>query len=252
MAAERKFIKENMKRVLIKEFLAKRTIDAGFGGVTIQRTPMGTRVQLVVERPGMVIGRHGGIIKRLTEILEKEYELDNPQIEVIEATKPQLNARIMAQKLAFALERGWHFRRGGHSTVRRIMEAGARGCQVTISGKLTGQRHRTEKFKEGYIKHCGEPALQWMRRGFAVAKRKSGVIGVKVTITDPSAVLPDEIQFISPEKIKDDVVETEDEVDGENVDGAEKEADLDVASESETDQGDESRGEGEEAQRAEG
>ena len=61
----------------------------------------------------------------------------------------------MAEKLAFALERGWHFRRAGHSTVRRIMDNGARGCQIIVAGKLTGERHRTEKFKEGYIKFCG-------------------------------------------------------------------------------------------------
>ncbi len=198
MASERKFIRENMKRVMIKEFLLNRTQDAGFGGVAIQRTPLGTRVTLTVERPGMVIGRHGGLIKQLTEILETDFELDNPQVEVQEARNPNNNAQIMAQKLAFALERGWHFRRGGHSTVRRIMEGGAKGCQVTLAGKLTGDRHRTEKFKQGHIKFCGEPALQWMQHGYAVAKKKSGVIGVTVRIMDPNAVLPDIVEIHMP------------------------------------------------------
>ncbi|HID74084.1 MAG TPA: 30S ribosomal protein S3, partial [Thermoplasmata archaeon] len=203
MASERKFIRENMKRVMIKEFLMRRAQDAGFGGVTIQRTPLGTRVTLMVERPGMVIGRHGGLIKQLTEILERDFGLDNPQVEVQEARAPNINAQIMAQKLAFALERGWHFRRGGHSTVRRIMEAGAKGCQVTLAGKLTGDRHRTEKFKQGHIKFCGEPALQWMRHGYAVAKKKSGVIGVTVRVMDPKAVLPDEVAIRPSEDVAD-------------------------------------------------
>jgi len=198
MASERKFIRENMKKVMIKEFLLNRTQDAGFGGVNIQRTPLGTRVTLTVERPGMVIGRHGGLIKQLTEILETRFELDNPQVEVQEARNPNINAQIMAQKLAFALERGWHFRRGGHSTVRRIMESGAKGCQVTLAGKLTGDRHRTEKFKQGHIKFCGEPALQWMQHGYAVAKKKSGVIGVTVRIMDANAVLPDIVVIHGP------------------------------------------------------
>src|SRR2546427_12604794 len=101
----------------------------------------------------------------------------------------------MAEKLANALERGWHFRRAGHSTVRRIMEAGAKGCLVVIAGKLTGQRHRTEKFKAGHIKNCGEPRNLWMDRGFAAAKLKPGVIGVTVEINDPRAKLPDEFEI---------------------------------------------------------
>lgn len=200
MASERKFVTENIRRVLLKEFLMKELDRAGFGGVEVQRTPMGTRVTLITERPGMVIGRRGAAIKNLTKAIEERFKFDNPQIEVQEAENPSLNAQIMAEKLAFALERGWHFRRAGHSTVRRIMDAGARGCQVVISGKLTGQRHRTEKFKEGYIKFCGEPRLKFMRTGFAAAKLKPGVIGVRVEIMDPNAKLPDEVEVLPPDK----------------------------------------------------
>ncbi|MCI4371894.1 MAG: 30S ribosomal protein S3, partial [Thermoplasmata archaeon] len=99
---------------------------------------------------------------------------------------------------ANALERGWHFRRAGHSTVRRIMEAGAKGCLVVIAGKLTGQRHRREKFKAGHIKYCGEPRNLWMDRGFASAKLKPGIIGVTVEIMDPRAKLPDDIEIKQP------------------------------------------------------
>ena len=77
--------------------------------------------------------------------------------------------------------------------MRRIMEAGAKGCLIVIAGKLTGQRHRRVKFKLGHIKYCGEPRNQWMRRGFAVAKLKPGVIGVTVEVMDPMARLPDEV-----------------------------------------------------------
>lgn len=191
---DRRIIVENMRRVLLKEYLMRETRRAGFGGLDIQRTPMGTRVTLLAERPGLVIGRKGGTIKTLTEAVERQFKFDNPQIEVQEVEQPALNAQIMAEKLANALERGWHFRRAGHSTVRRIMEAGAKGCLVVIAGKLTGQRHRTVKFKEGHIKYCGEPRNLWMDRGFAVAKLKPGVIGVTVEIMDPKAKLPDDIE----------------------------------------------------------
>ena len=203
MTSERKFVNESIKRYLLKEFLMRETKRAGFGGLDVQRTPMGTRVTLTIERPGLVIGRKGGSIKFLERSVDDQFNFDNPKIEVQEVANANLNAQIMAEKLASALERGWHFRRAGHSTVRRIMEAGAKGCQIVISGKLTGQRHRVEKFKEGHIKFCGEPAIQWMEEGFAVAKKKLGVIGVKVQIMNPNAKLPDEVAIVVPEKPKE-------------------------------------------------
>ncbi len=195
---DKRIIIENMRRVLLREYLMRETRRAGFGGLDIQRTPMGTRVTLLAERPGLVIGRKGGAIKGLTDAVERQFKFDNPQIEVQEVANPSINAQIMAEKLANALERGWHFRRAGHSTVRRIMEAGGKGCLVIIAGKLTGQRHRTEKFKAGHIKYCGKPREQWMDKGFAFAKLKPGVIGVTVEIMDPNAKLPDEIEIRPP------------------------------------------------------
>ncbi|MDR3282750.1 MAG: 30S ribosomal protein S3 [Candidatus Methanoplasma sp.] len=190
MASERKFVAENVRRVLLKEYLMKEVSRAGFGGLDVQRTPMGTRVVLTTERPGLVIGRRGQTIKNLTQVIEERFHFENPQIEVLEVENASLNAQIMAEKLAFSLERGWHFRRAGHSTVRRVMEAGARGCHIIVAGKLTGQRHRTEKFKEGYIKFCGEPKIDFIDHGYAVAKLKMGVIGVTVEIMRPDARLP--------------------------------------------------------------
>ena len=198
MASERKFVTENIRRHLLKEYMMSKVGRAGFGGLDVQRTPMGTRVTLITERPGLVIGRRGEAIKSLTRAIEEDFNFNNPQIEVQEVENPNLNAQIMAEKLANALERGWHFRRAGHSTVRRIMESGARGCQVIISGKLTGQRHRTEKFKDGHIKYCGQAKLDWMMQGFAVAKLKPGVMGITVQIMHPNAKLPDEIEIFPP------------------------------------------------------
>ncbi len=201
MSSERKFIRENIRRHLLKEHLFRETQRAGFGGLDVARTPLGTHITLIAERPGMVIGRRGATINRLTDEVENVFGFDNPQIEVQEAEVPALNPGIMAQKLAIALEKGWHFRRAGHSTVMRIMDAGARGCQVVISGKLTGDRHRTVKFRQGHIKYCGEPKHQWMREAVTTAAKKSGVLGLKVQIMDPDAKLPDEIELLPPEEL---------------------------------------------------
>ena len=218
MVSERKFISENVRRVLLREYIKKEVERAGFGGLEIQRTPMGTRVTLIAERPGMVIGRKGKAIKNLTDTIEKKFTFDNPQIEVQEVKNPNLNANIMARKLADSLERGWKFRRAGHSTVQKIMGAGAKGCQVIIAGKLTGERHRTAKFTEGHIKHSRETANLWMDKGYATALTKPGILGVKVFIMNPDAKLPDEIRILTakkgmeekkPEKIEEEKVEKE-------------------------------------------
>lgn len=211
MSGERKFIRENTNRLLIKEFLIGKIEGAGFGGMNIQRTPMGTRINILVERPGMVIGKGGSKIKELTAAIKEKFNVENPQIEIEEAgSRASLNAQIMAEKLAEALQRGWHFRRAGHSTIRRIMQAGAKGCQIVIAGKLTGARHRTEKFTQGHVKYCGETAKEVMDNGYAIAKLKAGVLGVKVRIMRPDAKLPDEIKIyvVDEEKKKEDKTES--------------------------------------------
>ncbi|MEE9163413.1 MAG: 30S ribosomal protein S3 [Thermoplasmata archaeon] len=199
MASERKIVAVNLKRVLLKEYVMQETARAGFGGLDIQRTPMGTRITLFAERPGIVIGRRGASIKALTYNVDRNFDLDNPQIEVEEVANPAINAQIMAEKLASALERGWQFRRAGHSTLRRIMASGARGALIRLSGKLTSQRHRTQKFNAGHIKYNGEPKNLWVDQGFSTAKLKRGTIGVTVWITDPNAKFPDEIEVVAVE-----------------------------------------------------
>lgn len=199
MARERKFVSEKMDRVLLKEYLKEKTDRAGFGGCEVSRTPMGTRITLYTERPALVIGRKGKSIRKLTDQIKEKFDFDNPQIEVQEVNVPELNAQIMAEKLASSIERGWYFRRAGHSTVRKIIDAGAKGCQIILSGKLTGPRHRVEKFIDGHIKYCGEEKKKWIDEGFSTAKVKLGIIGVTVQIMDPEARLPDEIEIIPPE-----------------------------------------------------
>lgn len=189
----RQFIDRNVERHLVREFLLKRTERAGFGGLEFQRTPEGTKVTLHAERVGMVIGRKGKIINELQARLQNDFNLENPRLEVAEIENPALNAQVMASKIASALERGWYFRRAGHSTALNIMEAGAKGCLVVVSGKLTGSRNRTQKFQMGHIKYCGDTALQFMDVGFAVAVKKLGTIGCTVAIMRPGSKLPHEV-----------------------------------------------------------
>lgn len=162
----------------------------------IFKTPLGTRVIINAERPGMIIGRRGRSVKELTIDLEQRFNLENPQIEVNQIDVPELDAKVMVQRIASGLARGIHFRRAGYSVLRLVMKAGARGVEITIKGKITSQRARTEKFREGFVAKCGEPALLYVDQATTHVPRKSGVLGVTVKIMLPQGVLPDEVEFI--------------------------------------------------------
>ena len=189
----RTFIHRNVERQLVREYLLRETERAGFGDLQFQRTPEGTRVTLHAEQVGRVIGRKGKVIRELETRLKEDFKLQEPKLEVEEITEPRLNPPVMASTTSSSLERGWFFRRAGHSTAQSIMDAGARGCLVILSGKITGARHRVEKFQQGHIKFCGETALQFMDVGYSVAVKKLGTVGCTVRIMRPGVKLPHEV-----------------------------------------------------------
>jgi small subunit ribosomal protein S3 len=194
MADEQAFIEDGLQRTQIDEFFEEELGRAGYGGMDVAKTPMGTQIVLKAEKPGMVIGKGGKNIRKITTELEDRFDMEDPQIDVQEVEEPDLNARVVADKLANALERGWYFRRAGHTTIDRIMEAGALGAEIVLSGKVTGARSRVEKFNRGYIKHNGEPAEDVVDSGKGVAVMQLGTIGVNVKIIPPNATLPDDFE----------------------------------------------------------
>ena len=209
---EKDFVTEGLKRTRIDEYLESELERAGYGGMEIQVTPLGTMVVVYAERPGMVIGRGGKTVRSITQNLKTGYGLENPQVEVKEVEIPELNPKIMAHKIAAMLQRGMHFRRVAYTALRRIMGAGAQGVEVTISGKIRGSRSACAKFSDGYIKKCGEPAIRFVRQGFATVQLKPGVLGINVRIMPPDVVLPDKVDILQIEVEKpvvEDTVEVE-------------------------------------------
>ncbi|KXB01047.1 30S ribosomal protein S3 [candidate division MSBL1 archaeon SCGC-AAA259O05] len=211
MSIEERFIEKSLDRARLEEFLEEELEEAGYGGVDIRKTPMGTRVTLFVERPGVVIGRGGRNVQALTDKLSEEFDLDDPQIEVSEIEVPEFNASIMANRVAFLLSRGVYYRRAGYGTLRRIMDAGARGAEIVTSGKLTGDFAREERFYDGYLKKAGKSASELVSTGQAVAELPAGTVGVKVRIMPPDVQLPDEIEV----KEREEIVEEEEGVEEE-------------------------------------
>jgi len=196
MAIVKHFIVESRKKTEIDEFLQKKLEKAGYGGVTISKTPLGTHIVIYVMRPGLVIGRGGETIRELASILEEKFKVPNPQISVSEIEIPEFNAYVVASRVAGALERGVHFRRAGFWALNQVMDAGALGAEIIISGKLRTERARFEKFRAGYLPRCGDPALKYMRKAEVHVQLKPGIFGIRVRIMPPDAKFPDKIQIV--------------------------------------------------------
>ena len=175
----------------IDEFLGRTLSDAGYGGVDITTSPVGTRITLYVQRPGLVIGRRGMGIRDLTEKLETKFSLPNPQISVVEEEVPELNPRIMCSRIAQTVVRGTAFRRAAIWAMNSMMNAGALGVEIVISGKLRSERAHFEKYVAGVVPKSGETADRVVRRATTDVLLKMGLYGVKVSIAIKNAVPPE-------------------------------------------------------------
>lgn len=183
MPLAKHFIEQGIKLMQINEYLRSELVRAGFAGVDIQKTPLGTRITLRTSRPGLVIGKGGKRIQEITEILGSRFDLEMPQIEVEEVANPDVDAQIMSERLAYSLDRGRHYRRAGYYILRKVMDTGmARGVEIIVSGKVTSQRARTQIFRAGTMKKSGHPAQEAVDKGVSVCIMKSGVLGVVVKI----------------------------------------------------------------------
>ena len=167
----------------LNEFLRSSLSEAGYGGAEVQKTPIGTKITLFVIRPGLVIGRKGSGIRELTTRLEQQFKLENAQVSVTEVTKPELNPNIMANRIAQLIERGTAFRRASLWTINTIMNAGAMGVEITISGKLRGERAHFEKHSAGTIPKSGRIAGEVVKSSTNSILTKMGLVGIKLKIS---------------------------------------------------------------------
>ena len=182
---ERHFLKRNLVRAMIDEYLAQNFYEAGYSRVEILQSGLGTRVHIYAERPALIIGRRGSTIRRLQKIFAEVMGLGNVQVSVSQPENPELDARIQAFRIVRSIERGFHFRRVAFAALRRIMANGAVGVEIKISGKLTSERARFEKYRAGKVYKAGHIVDELVDRAVAYARLPKGIIGVEVLIVKP-------------------------------------------------------------------
>jgi len=196
---ERKFVSQNIKEFQIKEYLFAELSRVGLSDVKLQRTPLGEKIVVSASRPGLIVGKGGSNITRLTKSLKEKFKLENPQIEIEEVTDPRGNAAITAEMIANSLERygSARFKGVGHKALGTVMASGALGVEILISGKIPSSRAKTWRFYTGYLKKCGEISLSGVNKSQQIARLRTGVVGIQVSIMPGTTVLPDKIEILS-------------------------------------------------------
>ena len=215
---ERKFIADNIKEFQIREFVKENVGRVGLSDVKLKKTPLGEKIIISASRPGLVVGRGGSNISKLTKQLKAEFELDNPQIEIEEVKDIGSDANIIAELIAGSLERYGpsRFKGVGHKAMSDVLDSGAIGVEILINGKIPGSRARNWRFYQGYLKKCGEISISGVDTAYATAKLKTGVVGIKVSIMPSDIKLPDDIKLVS------ELQESVEELEGEEAKKAEE------------------------------
>ncbi|MBI2175869.1 30S ribosomal protein S3 [Candidatus Woesearchaeota archaeon] len=199
---EREFVEQKKKEFQIQEFVSETLKNAGHSHTKLQRTPLGEKVVIYTSRPGLIVGRKGQTISKLTEVLKKKFGLENPQVEIAEVSNPSLDSRIVAEKIASDLERFGSNRFKGimHKASEDVLAAGAIGVEIRLSGKLPGARAKSWRVAGGYLRKCGDAAMSFVDTTIHAALLKPGVIGIQVRIMPSGIVMPDEIKMVEEEK----------------------------------------------------
>jgi small subunit ribosomal protein S3 len=172
-----RYIGEDVK---IRKFVRSKLQAAGISRVEIERAAARVKVNIYTAKPGLVIGKKGKDIEDLRKDLKNLVQRD-VNLSIVEARKADMDAQLVAEGIAFQLERRVNFRRAMKEAVGRAQRVGAEGIKVRVSGRLNGAEiARTEQYREGRVPlHTLRAEIDY---GTAEAQTTYGVIGVKVWV----------------------------------------------------------------------
>ena len=209
---ERQIVKFKKDEFAIKEYIKSILGKGKISKVRIEYTPVGEKVIVSTNKPGLVIGKRGEKIDELTDILKTKFKLENPRVEIEEITQPEFDAQIVADEIALGLERlgPLKFKVIAYKSLQKVMDAGALGAEIVLGGKLPSSRAKTWRFAQGYLKKVGDSA-KVVDRAKSRAETKPGTVGIKVSILSPYAILRDKLDINKDviERLKMNAVEIE-------------------------------------------
>ena len=200
---EREFVAQKTKEYYIKKFIESKLSK-------LKKIPMGEKIIIETSKPSLIVGSKGTNIKELTLTLKKEFKLENPQIEINEVKNIFLDPIIVADKIAGSLERfgSARFKGVGHKIMENVINSGALGIEIVLSGKIPSARAKSWRFYQGYLKKCGDIAMHGVRKAHTAALLKSGIVGIKVSIMPPDLELPDNVEILDePRQVIEEIIE---------------------------------------------
>jgi small subunit ribosomal protein S3e len=211
ISKKRKFVADGVFRAELNEFLQHELAEEGYSGIRVRQTPMRTEIIVQATNTQNVLGVQGRRIRELTSAVQKRFNMPDGSLELYakKIAHRGLCAQAQAEALKFKLLGGLAVRRACYGVMRLIMEDGAQGCEVIVSGKLRGQRAKAMKFKEGYMIKSGNAVIHYVDTAVRHVLMRQGAIGVRVSImlqhdptgeTGPKTRLPDKIEIIEPKE----------------------------------------------------
>ncbi|XP_062099549.1 small ribosomal subunit protein uS3x-like [Humulus lupulus] len=212
MSKKRKFVADGVFFAELNEVLTRELAEDGYSGVEVRVTPMRTEIIIRATRTQNVLGEKGRRIRELTSVVQKRFKFPENSVELYaeKVNNRGLCAIAQAESLRYKLLGGLAVRRACYGVLRFVMESGAKGCEVIVSGKLRAQRAKSMKFKDGYMISSGQPVKEYIDSAVRHVLLRQGVLGIKVKIMldwdpkgkqGPTTPLPDVITIHPP---KDD------------------------------------------------
>ncbi|XP_015603431.1 40S ribosomal protein S3-like [Cephus cinctus] len=209
ISKKRKFVGDGVFKAELNEFLTRELAEDGYSGVEVRVTPTRTEIILMATHTQSVLGEKGRRIRELTSVVQKRFNFKEHSVELYaeKVATRGLCAIAQAESLRYKLIGGLAVRRACYGVLRFIMESGAQGCEVVVSGKLRGQRAKSMKFVDGLMIHSGEPINDYVDTATRHVLLRQGVLGIKVKImlpcdetgkTGPRKPLPDKFSVAEP------------------------------------------------------
>jgi len=194
ISIKRKFVSDGVFFSELNEFLSRELFEHGYSGVDVEKSPLRTEIIIKTTKARSVIGFKGRRIRELSNLIKDRFNFSQNKIALyVEKVRNRgLCPNIQAELLRFKLLKGLTVRKACYAIVRSVMESGAKGCVVTVSGKLRAQRAKSMKFMDGYMIHSGKPVEEYVKCSTKHCLLPQGVIGVKVSIMlpwDPTGII---------------------------------------------------------------
>jgi len=195
---EREIIKDKFLEYKVTNYIRDTLGDVPIREISVEKHHAGERITVYTSAPGLVIGREGANIKKLTKQLIQEFGFENPQIKIGEVEEMNLSAAIVARRIANDLARfgSQKFKLTGFRSLSGVMDAGAMGVEIKISGKLPSSRAKRWRFHKGYLKKTGYVSDFLVDKAIDKVTLKTGVVGIQVSIMLPNTPLPDKIEYL--------------------------------------------------------